>query len=139
MAKEAKTRPTEQSVAAFLHGVSDEQQRQDAFTLLTLMEEVTGLKPRMWGSNIVGFGSYHYKYASGHEGDSFLTGFSPRKQNLALYIMTGFDHYEELMQKLGKHTTGKSCLYLKRLSDVDLPTLRQLIKASVDHMVATNA
>ena len=135
---EAKTKPTAESVATFLDGVADENKRQDAFALLTLMREVTGMEPQMWGPSIVGFGAYHYKYASGHEGDSFLTGFSPRKQNLTLYIMAGFDRYDELMQKLGKHTTGKSCLYIKRLADVDQAVLRQLIKESVDHMVATN-
>ena len=92
----------------------------------------------MWGSSIVGFGSYHYKYASGREGDSFLTGFSPRKQNLTLYIMAGFDQYEELLKKLGKHTTGKSCLYIKRLENIDLPTLKALIQQSVNHMTETN-
>ena len=86
---------------------------------LELMREVTGEEPKMWGPSIVGFGSYHYKYASGREGDAFLTGFSPRKQNLVVYILAGFEQYDELMAKLGKHTTGSSCLYIKRLADVE--------------------
>ncbi|MFN8455534.1 MAG: DUF1801 domain-containing protein [Anaerolineae bacterium] len=89
----------------------------------------------MWGSNLVGFGGYHYKYASGHQGDSFLTGFSPRKQNLTLYIMGGFDRYEALLPKLGKYTTGKACLYIKRLDDIDLPVLQELIRQSVNYMI----
>jgi hypothetical protein len=135
---EQKTRPTNESVVEFLNAVPDEHKRQDCFTLLEMMGEITGSEPKLWGSSMVGFGSYHYKYASGHEGDTFLTGFSPRKQNLVFYIMAGFDQYEELLARLGKHTIGKSCLYVKRLSDVDLPTLRTLIQASVDHMIETN-
>ena len=131
---ELKTKPTEQSVEQFLQSVPDEGRRQDCFTILELMRQITGQEAKLWGSSIVGFGSYHYKYASGHEGDSFVTGFSPRKQNLTLYIMAGFDQYEALMQKLGKHTTGKSCLYIKRLADIDLPTLKELIQQSVNHM-----
>jgi hypothetical protein len=92
----------------------------------------------MWGSSIIGFGNYHYVYASGREGDYFLTGFSPRKQNLTLYIMAGFDQYDELMKKLGKYKTGKSCLYIKKLEDIDLSTLRELVKQSVEHMAQTN-
>jgi hypothetical protein len=134
---ELKTKPTEQSVEQFLQGVPDEQRRQDCFTMLELMRQITGTDPKLWGSSIVGFGSYHYKYASGHEGDSFLTGFSPRKQNLTLYLMAGFEQYDALMQKLGKHTTGKSCLYIKRLTDIDLPTLRELIQQSFNHMTQT--
>ncbi|MCL4299702.1 MAG: DUF1801 domain-containing protein [Anaerolineae bacterium] len=134
---ELKTKPTEQSVEGFLQGVSPEQKRQDCLALVELMAEITGSEPRMWGNNIVGFGSYHYKYASGHEGDSFLTGFSPRKQNLTVYVMAGFDRYDDLMQRLGKYTTGKSCLYVKRLADVDLPTLTELIRQSVRTMTQT--
>jgi len=95
---------------------------------------VTGEKPAMWGSSIVGFGSYHYKYASGREGDAPLTGFSPRKQALTLYITAGFDRYGDLKQKLGKYSTGASCLYVKRLADLDQEVLRQLVKESVEHM-----
>jgi hypothetical protein len=134
-----KTTPNDQSVNAFLDGIQDETKRRDSFTLLAVMEQVTGQNPVMWGDSIVGFGRYHYKYASGREGDWFLTGFSPRAQNLTLYIMSGFSRYDDLMSKLGKHTTGKSCLYLKRLADIDLEVLSELIKQSVAHMSATNA
>lgn len=134
---ELKTQKNDASVEAFLHTV-DENRREDCFALLKLMEEVTGAEAKMWGSAIVGFGSYHYKYASGREGDWMITGFSPRKQNLTLYIMAGFDRYDELLAKLGKHSIGKSCLYIKRLADVDTDVLRQLVEASVAHMNATN-
>ncbi len=134
---ELKTKPTGQSVEAFLQEVSDEQKRQDCFIVLELMRRITGEEPKMWGSSMVGFGRYHYKYSSGQEGDYFLTGFSPRKQNLTLYIMAGFEQYEPLLQKLGKHTTGKSCLYIKRLKDVDLPTLEELIRQSIHSMKQT--
>ena len=135
---ELKTQPNDQSVHTFLNSVENDKKRQDSFTLLQLMEEVTGAAPKMWGDSIVGFGSYHYKYASGREGDWFLAGFSPRKQNLTLYIMAGFDEYDALLSKLGKHKTGKSCLYINKLEDVDLDTLRELVKRSVEHMQATN-
>jgi hypothetical protein len=134
---ELKTKPTDQSVEQFLEGIDDEGKRRDCMTLLEIMREATQQAPRMWG-NVVGFGSYHYKYASGREGDWFLTGFAPRKQNLTLYIMAGFDQYDELMQRLGKYSTGKACLYIKRLADIDLPTLRELVKRSMEHMIATN-
>jgi hypothetical protein len=135
---ELKTQPNDRSVEEFLSGVADVRKRQDCFTLLALMQEVTGQAPRMWGDSMVGFGAYHYTYASGREGDWFVTGFSPRKQNLTLYIMAGFDQYDELMQRLGKHTTGKSCLYVKRLSDIDLSVLRELVQLSAEHMAAAN-
>jgi len=102
------------------------------------MKEATQAEPLMWGDAIVGFGNYHYRYASGREGDWFLTGFSPRKQNLTLYIMSGFEQYDTLLGKLGKHSTSKSCLYIKRLDDIDLPTLSDLVRRSVEHMVRTN-
>ena len=136
---ELKTKQTDESVTEFLNGVPDEKKRQDSFAILELMTEVTGAEPRMWGESIVGFGSYHYRYASGREGDWFVTGFSPRKQNLTLYIMAGFYNYGQLLQNLGKHKTGKSCLYIKRLEDVDLDTLRELVSQSVQHMNETNA
>lgn len=135
---ELKTKPSDQSVEAFLNGVADDKKRQDSFTILKLMQEVTGAEPKLWGDNIVGFGRYHYRYASGREGDWFLTGFSPRKQNLTLYIMAGFDQYEAMLAQLGKFKTGKSCLYIKKIEDIDLPTLRQLVQQSVDHMIRTN-
>lgn len=135
---ELKTQPHEGSVEAFLNGVEDDGKREDAFALLKLMEEVTGEAATMWGDSIVGFGSYHYRYASGREGDWFLTGFSPRKRNLTLYIMAGFERYDALLEKLGKFKTGKSCLYLKRLADVDLDVLRELVRQSAEHVAATN-
>ncbi len=134
---ELKTQKNDASVEAFLHTV-DEKRREDCFALLKLMDEVTGAPAKMWGSAIVGFGEYHYKYASGREVDWMLVGFSPRKHNLTLYIMSGFDRYDELLGKLGKHSVGKSCLYIKRLADVDTDVLRQLVEASVAHMNATN-
>lgn len=135
---ENKTKATDADVLEFLNSVTDERKRQDALAVMELMQEVTGEKPTMWGSSIVGFGSYHYKYASGREGDSCLTGFSPRKQNLVLYIMGGFEQYDALMAKLGKHTTGSACLYIKRLSDLDLGVLRELVAESVEYMKRTH-
>jgi len=131
---ELKTAPTDASVEAFLDSVEDEDRRRDCRAVLDLMKRCTGEEARMWGAAMVGFGSYHYKYASGREGDWFLTGFSPRKRNLTLYIMAGFSRYEELLGRLGKHKTGKSCLYLSRLSDVDLEVLEELIRQSVEHV-----
>ncbi|MFQ5638563.1 MAG: DUF1801 domain-containing protein [bacterium] len=135
---ELKTKPNDQSVEAFLNSVADEKRRQDCFTVLELIKEVTGKEPKMWGNSMVGFGSYHYKYESGREGDWFLTGFSPRKQNLTLYIMSGFTQYNELMKKLGKFKTGKSCLYVKKLADIDLQILRELVRKSVEHIAPSN-
>ena len=131
---ELKTRPNDGSVEDFLGSVEDPGRREDCRRILDLMQEVTGHPPRMWGPSIVGFGTYHYKYASGREADWMLTGFSPRKQNLTLYIMSGFDHEDELMGRLGKYKTGKSCLYLKKLDDVDLDVLREMVRSSVERM-----
>jgi hypothetical protein len=131
---DAKTRPNRMSVRKFLEAVENEKQREDSFALLEIMKKITGEEPKMWGPGIVGFGSYHYKYASGREGDWPLTGFSPRKQALTLYIMAGFARYDDLMTKLGKHTTGKSCLYIKSLEDVHLPTLERLVRESVAYV-----
>ena len=136
---ELKTKPNDQSVEEFLNSIKDETKRQDCFTLVEIMKQATKAPPKMWGSHIVGFGSYHYKYASGRDGDWFLTGFSPRKQNLTLYIMGGFEPYDALLKKLGKHTTGKACLYIKRIKDIDLPTLKKLIQQSVKHMTQASA
>ena len=133
---ELKTKPTGQSVADFLKKIPDAQRREDCFAIAKLMEEVTGSKPKMWGPAIVGFGSYHFKYASGREGDWLVTGFSPRKQDLTLYIMMGFAKHADLMKQLGKHKTSKSCLYIKRLSDIHLPTLKKLLKASLKDLKA---
>lgn len=135
---ENKTKATDQSVQAFLESVEDERKREDSFALLQLMQDVTGEEARMWGDTIVGFGSYHYKYASGREGDAMLAGFSPRKQALTLYIMAGFDEYDSLLDKLGKYKTGKACLYVKKLDDVDTDVLKKLVDRSVTHMRETN-
>ncbi|HKR10724.1 MAG TPA: DUF1801 domain-containing protein [Pyrinomonadaceae bacterium] len=131
---ELKTKKTAASVEKFLNQIPDETRREDCFRIARMMEEITGDEPKMWGPKIVGFGSYHYKYASGHEGEWPITGFSPRSQDLTLYLMPGFAEYADLMTQLGKHRTGKSCLYIKRLSDVHLPTLKKLIRASVKDM-----
>lgn len=131
---ELKTKKTNASVNAFLNKVKIKQRREDCFKVLELMKEITGEEPKMWGSSIVGFGTYHYVYASGREGDWMISGFSPRAQSLTLYIMAGFDKYDEFMKKLGKYKTGKSCLYISKLDDVDQSVLKRLIKASVAHM-----
>ena len=131
---ELKTKPTNASVEKFLNQVADETRREDCFAVAKMMEEITGEKPKMWGPSIVGFGSYHYKYASGQEGDWPIAAFSPRKQDLTLYLLPGFQEHAPLMQQLGKHRTGKSCLYIKRLSDVHAPTLKKLIRESVKRM-----
>jgi hypothetical protein len=133
-----KTQKTDASVEDFLNQVEDEARRRDCFDILELMREVTGEEPAMWGPSIVGFGSYRYKYASGHEGEWMLIGFSPRKRDLTLYIMSGFEAYDSLLAKLGKFKTGKACLYINKLEDVDLPTLRELVKQSAQHMAETH-
>lgn len=136
---ENKTVPTDSDVMEFLNNVEHERRRQDSLVVLEMMREVTGIEPQMWGSSIVGFGSYHYKYESGREGDMPLIGFSPRKQALTLYIMSGAENEDALMAKLGKHTTGVACLYIKRLSDIDMDVLRELVTKSYAHMQATNS
>jgi Domain of unknown function (DU1801) len=135
---DVKTKPTGSSVTAFLSSIDDEQKRRDSKALIELMGKITGATPRLWGPSIVGFGSYHYKYDSGREGDWFLTGFSPRKQYLTLYVMAGFSRYDSLMARLGKCKTGKSCLYVKRLADVDMDVLTDLIERSVQHVSRSN-
>jgi len=130
---ELKTRETKESVAKFIKSIPDEKRRQECATVMKLMKEVTRSEPKMWGSSIVGFGDYRYKYASGREGDWFLAGFSPRKQNLTLYIM-GSSEYDELRAKLGKHASGKGCLYIKDLEGIHLPTLKTLVRKSVQYM-----
>jgi hypothetical protein len=129
-----KTQKTGASVEDFLNTVDQERKRADSFAILELMREVTGEEPAMWGTSIVGFGTYRYKYASGREAEWFLTGFAPRKRNLTLYIMSGFDAYESLLANLGKYRTGKSCLYINKLDDIDTDTLRELVRQSVEHM-----
>lgn len=127
------TKPTEASVQVFLNAVANETRRKDSYMLLGLMQKITGHPAILWGNSLIGFGSYHYQYDSGREGDMLLTGFSPRKQNLAIYN-TGFIRYPELMEKLGKHKTGKSCLYINKLSDINLEVLSELIKVSYHHI-----
>ena len=130
---EIKTKPTAASVSAFLKKIDDPQRRQDAVAVTDMMRTVTKQEPKMWGPSIVGFGSYHYKYASGRGGDWFAMGVSPRKDALTVYICSGFRRYPDLMEKLGKYRTGQSCLYIKKLSDVDRSVLKQLIsRASKD-------
>lgn len=131
---ENKTVPTDESVAQFLNAIPDEGKRSDSFTIVDLMKQVTGLEAKMWGSAIVGFGSYHYKYESGREGDMFLAGFSPRKQNLTIYSMGSFADDDDLLKNLGKFTRSKGCLYIKRLDDVDLPALKSLLAESYRRM-----
>jgi hypothetical protein len=136
---EAKTKPINESVKDFLNKISDEERRADCFRVAKIMEEITGEKPKMWGPSIIGFGSYRYKYASGREGDWPITGFSPRKKDLTVYLMMGFAKHGELMEKLGKHSSAQSCLYIKRLSDIHIPTLKKLIKLSVKDLKAYTA
>jgi len=133
---ELKTKKNDASVSAFLNAVEPAEKRADAKAVDKLMRKLTGEKPKMWGTAIVGYGTYHYKYASGQEGDWMLVGFSPRKQNLTLYIMPGFSQYDQLLARLGKHSTGKACLYVKRLSDIDVGVLETLIGRSVKAMKA---
>ncbi len=129
---ELKTKETKASVKQFLNKVADDKRRRDCVALVKIMKRVTRQPPKMWGSSIIGFGSYHYKYASGHEGDTCLTGFSPRKDALSLYLMLGeLERLAPLLKKLGKHKTGKGCLYIKTLDDVDLKVLEEIIKKSV--------
>ena len=126
-----KTVQTKASVDKFLKGISDEGKRADCYQLLELMKKATRAEPKMWGTSIVGFGKSHYTYNSGREIDWFLTGFSPRKQNLTLYLMGGLNPVKDLLKQLGKYSTGKGCLYINKLEDVDLKILRKLISQSV--------
>jgi len=131
---ELKTKPNDKSVDQFLKKVENPTKKEDSFKILEIMKELTKEEPIMWGDSIIGFGSYHYKYASGREGDWFRVGFSPRKQNLTVYLMTGFEKYKEILNNLGKFKTGKSCLYIKKLKDVDIPSLRELILESFKNL-----
>lgn len=133
---ELKTKKNNASVNEFLDSVSDPLQRQDSYTILKMMEEITGEQPVMWGDSLVGFGNIRYQYSTGRGGDWMLTGFSPRKQNLTLYLMSGFDQVADLLSRLGKYKTGKGCLYIKRLSEVDLNVLQELIAQSIQNMRA---
>jgi nucleoid DNA-binding protein len=130
---ELKTQLNKASITDFVAKIADDASRADCRALIAMMKDLTGEPARMWGASIVGFGTYRYRYATGREGDWFLTGFSPRKQNLTLYIMAGFGAYPELMKTLGRYKTAKSCLYVKRLDDLHLPTLKKLIRESVKH------
>lgn len=136
---ELKTKITKASVDKFLRGIKDEQARADCIKIAELMQKVTKTEPKMWGTSIVGFDSYHYKGKSGREGDWFITGFSPRKQALTLYLMGGFDDQADLLAKLGKYSTGKGCLYIKKLADIDVKVLKELIARSVKKMKAATA
>lgn len=129
-----KNTATDASVDEFLEAVSDGDKQADSWELVELMRRLTGHEPAMWGTSIVGFGSYHYRYESGREGDMMRLGFSPRKTALTVYVMPGFDAYDELLTRLGKHKTGRSCLYMKRLDDIDRDVLEELLAASVAHM-----
>lgn len=128
---ENKTTPTTQAVTEFLSQVSPDRRQEDAQVLHDLFAQVTGFKPKMWGPTIVGYGRYHYRYASGREGDHLATGFSPRKANLVIYIMPGYADFSEILDRLGKHKKGKSCLYINKLADIDLDVLAELIRAGL--------
>ena len=129
-----KTKQNDASVTDFLDQVENEQRQTDCRELLKMFSEVTGEPAKMWGENMIGFGKYHYKYKSGHEGDWFLTGFSPRKQNLTIYIMTGFKEYNDILENLGKYKTSSSCLYMKKLEDINREELSKLIRRSVEDL-----
>ena len=131
---ELKTRPNDKNIIEFLNKVENKRRREDSFEILKLMREVTQEEPIMWGDSIVGIGNYHYKYASGREADWLQIGFSPRKQYFTVYIMDGFEKYTELLDKLGKHKTGKSCLYINKLEDVSIPALKELMIESVKYI-----
>ena len=132
-------RPTDGSVEDFLAAIASPTRRTDGQALCRMMQEITGTPPVLWGSSIVGFGQYHYRYDSGREGDAFRVGFSPRKANLVIYIMPGFGEYQELLDRLGPHRTGSSCLYVTRLARIDVDVLRELVSRSWDHMAAKYA
>lgn len=128
-----------EDVTSFIEGIGNEARREDTRALLGLMRDVTGEEPQLWGSSMVGFGTYHYRYASGREGDLFKVGFAPRKDNLTLYLMSGMVGYDDLLAKLGPHKAGKSCIYVKRLDDLDREVLTTLIERSVAHIDQTEA
>ena len=134
---ELKTKPTGKSVKAFLDGISDKSRRTDCYTVVDMMKRVTGAEPRMWGTGVVACGDYHYKYESGREGDWFLVGFASRKSALTLYITGGVERFPKLLEKLGKHKGAKGCIYIKKLDDVNLSVLEDLLKKSVDHAKTT--
>jgi len=127
-----KTTETTQSVSSFVKTIEDKQRQKDCFEIIEIIQKQSGFEPKMWGSSIIGFGSYHYKYESGHEGDAPLVGFSPRKSEFALYI-ANFDGKEDLLKKFGKHKTAKACVYIKKLEDIDVAVLKKLVTGSVKH------
>jgi hypothetical protein len=131
---EQKTKPTELSVQSFVEKVADAPVREDCLALIRMMKKITGSEPKMWGPSIIGFGQYHYKYVSGHEGDICMVGFSPRKQNISLYVLAGFAGQDKLLEKIGKHKAGKGCLYIKKLEDIDQDILEKLIIGSIDFL-----
>lgn len=131
---EIKTKATNVSVKKFIDSVDDEQKRKDSYVLVDMMKKITGEEPKMWGPSIIGFGKYRYKYESGHGGEMCIAGFSPRKAAFSIYLLPGNDRPPELMKKLGMYKMGKACLYVKRLSDVDLKVLEELIKISVNYI-----
>lgn len=128
---ELKTKQNDGNIDAFLNGIIDISKKEDCIKILELMKKITNAEPKMWGDSIIGFGFYHYKYEGGREGKWFLTGLSPRKQNITIYIMSGFNKLQDQLSKLGKHKTSKACLYIKSLSDVDIKILKQIITFSV--------
>jgi hypothetical protein len=134
---EAKLKPNDQSVAGYLDGIPDQERQAECYELVGLMERGTKSDPKIWGSGLIGFGNYHYKYASGHEGDCFVAGFASRKTALTLYITAGVERFPKLLAKLGKHKAGKGCLYIKRLDDVNLEVLEDLLSKSVEWTKAT--
>ncbi|MDQ7026714.1 MAG: DUF1801 domain-containing protein [Anaerolineae bacterium] len=136
---ENKTRANDGDVMVFLNAVKPEKKREDSLAIMKMMEEVTGEQATMWGTSIVGFGSYHYKYESGREGDMMLVGFSPRKQAITLYNLTNAENSDNLLSKLGKYKTGKGCLYIKKTEDVDMDVLRELVQQSAQHMRETKS
>ena len=131
-----KTKQTDESVTKFLNKVEDETKRKDCFEIIEMMSEVTKQPAKMWGTAIIGFGSYHYKYESGHEGDMCIIGFSPRKQNITLYVKVAAEETNKLLEKLGKHKTGKGCLYINKLSDVNIDVLKKIIKTAFEYTKA---
>lgn len=128
-----KTTETQNSVTDFINAVENEVKKNDAFELLKIMQEITGFEPKMWGPSIIGFGSYHYKYESGHEGDAPLAGFSPRKTAITVYFYLPEEKREELLSKLGKHTSSKACIYIKKLADIDIEILKKIILLSIQY------
>ena len=129
-----KTTETNDSVAQYLNAITDSERRKDCFTIAEIMKKQSGFEPKMWGPSIVGFGSYHYIYESGREGDAPLVAFSPRKAEISLYLSSGFEHREELLNKFGKHKSAKACIYIKKLSDVDEEVLNKMVKNSIKHV-----